>query len=95
MIRNVVVYGILIAIYRKIRRNLLPVKCSAVVIFRSGRIIIICGILIAMTKPLLIGLLPRNVKRPSTYAAGAQIKIKRTQDTDAYSNEFRKYVETF
>lgn len=61
----------------------------------SGRIIIIEGILIAKTKPLLMVLLPKNVYRERTYAAGAAMSNVPRQDVLAYIREFPKKIYIF
>ena len=64
--------------YKRISTILEPDRCALVAIENSGSTIMICGMLIAVTKPLLITTFPLNTNLASTYAAGALIRIDPT-----------------
>ena len=96
--RKIVVYGMLIPIYRKINVTLLANKSFKIPIFatrqNNGSTIMVIGTPMADTKLVWMILFPRNVYLASTYAAGAQIKISAIQEITEYTREFIKKVAT-
>ena len=96
--KKIVVYGILIPTYKKIKVTLLAATLFRIPRFattpNNGRTIIVIGIPIADTKLVWIILFPINVYLARTYAAGAQIRISRKHDIREYNIEFIKNVAT-
>ena len=84
VMRKMVVYGILIPIYKKISRIPLLSTWFKIPILatipNNGRTIMTTGTPMADTNPVWITLLPGNTKRARTYAAGAQIMMRRLQE---------------
>lgn len=74
LIRKKTVNGTLMQMYKKIRTPRELVIRSEVIAENSGIIIMIAGIPSAVTKRFLSSRFPRNSKRESTYAAGAETR---------------------